>query len=45
MYLKCEVEIPVVPGKINRVKKGKVTYIRYVVGRTYYADRKYNIPV
>lgn len=44
MYMDCEVEIPVVQGKINRVKKGKVIYIRYVVGRTYHADRKYNIP-
>lgn len=44
VYLDCEIEIPVVPGKINQVKKGNTTYIRYVVGRTYHADKKYNIP-
>lgn len=44
MYLDCEIEIPDVPGKINQVKKGNTTYIRYVVGRTYHADKKYNIP-
>ena len=44
MYMDCEIEIPDVPGKINHVKKGNTTYIRYVVGRTYHADKKYNIP-
>ena len=44
MYMDCEIEIPDVPGKINQVKKGNTTYIRYVVGRTYHADKKYNIP-
>lgn len=44
MYMDCEIEIPNVPGKINQVKKGNTTYIRYVVGRTYHADKKYNIP-
>ena len=44
MYMDCEIEIPDVPGKINQVKKGNTIYIRYVVGRTYYADKKYNIP-
>ena len=44
MYMDCETEIPDVPGKINQVKKGNTTYIRYVVGRTYHADKKYNIP-
>ena len=28
----------------RRVKKGNTVYIRYVVGRKYHADRKYNIP-
>jgi hypothetical protein len=44
MYLDCETAIPDVPGKINKVKKGGTTYVRYVVGRTYHADKKYNIP-
>jgi hypothetical protein len=37
MYLDCETAIPDVPGKINKVKKGGTTYVRYVVGRTYHA--------
>lgn len=44
MYLDCEIKIPVVPGRINQIKKGKTTYIRYVLKRTYHADKKYNIP-
>ena len=39
MYMDCEIEIPDVPGKINQVKKGNTIYIRYVVGRTYHADK------
>ena len=44
MYLKYEVRIPDVPGKINQVKKGKAIYVRYVVGRTYHPEKKYNVP-
>lgn len=44
MYLDCEIKIPVVLGRINQIKKGKTTYIRYVLKRTYHADKKYNIP-
>lgn len=44
MYLNYEVEIPDVPGKINQVKKGKAIYVRYVVGRTYHPEKKYNVP-
>ena len=44
MYLDCEIKIPVVPGRINQIKKGKTTYIRYVLKCTYHADKKYNIP-
>ena len=44
MYLDCVVSIPDVPGKINQIKKGKTIYVRYVVGRTYHPDKKYNIP-
>ena len=44
MYLDCEIKIPVVPGRINQIKKGKTTYVRYVLKRTYHADKKYNVP-
>ena len=44
MYLDFTVPIPDLPGKIGRFKKGNTTYIRYVAGRQYHADRKYNIP-
>ena len=44
MYLDCKVKIPDEPGKISRFKKGKSVYIRYVVSRTYYPDKKYNVP-
>jgi hypothetical protein len=44
MYLDCVVEIPVLPGRISRFKKGNVTYVRYVDGRTYHPDKKYNVP-
>jgi transposase len=32
------------PGRISRFKKGNVTYVRYVDGRTYHPDKKYNVP-
>ena len=44
MYLNYEVEIPNVPGKINQIKKGNTIYVRYVVGRTYHPEKKYNVP-
>ena len=44
MYLDLTVPIPDLPGKIGRFKKGNTVYIRYVEGRKYLADRKYNIP-
>lgn len=44
MYLNYEVRIPDVPGKINQFKKGKAIYVRYVVGRTYHPEKKYNVP-
>ena len=44
MYLNYEVRIPDVPGKINQVKKGKAIYVRYVVGRMYHPEKKYNVP-
>ena len=39
MYLDFEVEIPNVPGKINYVKKGRTTYVRYVLGRVYHPEK------
>ena len=44
MYLDFEVEIPNVPGKINYLKKGSTTYVRYVLGRVYHPEKKYNVP-
>lgn len=44
MYLDFTVDIPDEPGKISCFKKGGNIYVRYVVGRTYHPDRKYNIP-
>ena len=44
MYLDCQVEIPNVPGKITRFKKGKAIYIRYAAGRIYNPEKRYNIP-
>lgn len=44
MYLDFEVKIPEIPGKIGRFTKGGTTYVRYVAGRIYHPDRKYNIP-
>lgn len=44
MYLDCVVEIPDLPGKISRFKKGNTTYIRYVDGRKYNPEKKYNVP-
>ena len=44
MYLDCVVPIPEIPGKINQITKGNAIYIRFVVGRTYHPDKKYNVP-
>lgn len=44
MYLDFEAKIPEVPGKIGRFTKGGTTYVRYVTGRTYHPEKKYNIP-
>ena len=44
VYLDCKVEIPNEPGKITRFKKGKTIYIRYVAGRVYNPEKKYNLP-
>ena len=44
MYLKFEVDIPKIPGKINYVKKGGTVYVRYVLERVYHPEKKYNVP-
>ena len=44
MYLDFTVDIPDEPGKISCFKKGGTIYVRYVTGRTYHPDKKYNIP-
>lgn len=44
MYLDCKVEVPIEPGKITRFRKGNTTYIRYVAGRKYNPEKKYNVP-
>lgn len=44
MYLDSKVEIPKVEGKISEFRKNNTTYIRYIVGRKYQKEKKYNIP-
>lgn len=44
MYLDCVVDIPDSPGKISRITKGGTVYVRYVVERTYNAEKKYTSP-
>ena len=44
VYLDCKVEIPNEPGKITRFRKGNTTYIRYVAGRVYNPEKRYNVP-
>ena len=44
IYLNYEVDIPRIPGKINYVKKEGTVYVRYVLERVYYPEKKYNVP-
>lgn len=44
MYLDSKVEIPKIEGKISEFRKNNTTYIRYIVGRKYQKEKKYNIP-
>ncbi len=44
MYYDFTVPIPIVKGKITRMKKGKITYIQLETGRDYYPEKKYTIP-
>ena len=38
------VKIPEIPGKITFMKKDEKEYVRYLAGRTYDRERKYNVP-
>jgi len=44
MYLDFLVKIPVIPGKIVRVKKSDTVYIDYQYKRTYNPEKKYTVP-
>lgn len=44
MYLDCVVDIPDSPGKISKITKGGMVYVRYVAERTYNAKKKYTSP-
>ena len=41
MHFDTKVDIPVVPGKIT-ISKGK--YVKYEIGRSYNAEKRYNVP-
>ena len=45
MYYDFTVPIPVVKGKITRMKKGNKTYIQLETGREYIQEKRYTIPV
>ena len=38
------VKIPEIPGKITFMKKDEKEYVRYLAGRTYDRERKFNVP-
>ena len=38
------VKIPEIPGKITFMRKDEKEYVRYLAGRTYDQERKYNVP-
>ena len=44
MYYDFTVPIPVVKGKITRLKKGDKTYVQLEIGRRYLPEKKYTIP-
>ncbi len=45
MYRNSPVKIPKVPGKIYFNKKEGAVYVRYLLGREYDREKKYNIPI
>ena len=44
MYLKSRVKIPDVHGKLTRLRRGDVTYIKYEYDRYYDPEKKYTYP-
>ena len=44
MYLKSRVKIPDVHGKLTRLRRGNVTYIKYEYDRYYDPEKKYTYP-
>ena len=44
MYLKSRVKIPDTPGKLTRLKRGDITYIKYEYDRYYDPEKKYTYP-
>lgn len=44
MYLKLRVKIPDVHGKMTRMRRGNVTYIKYEYDRYYDPEKKYTYP-
>ena len=44
MYLKSRVKIPDVHGKLTRLRRGDVTYIKYEYDRYYDSEKKYTYP-
>ena len=44
MYLKLRVKIPEVHGKMTRLRRGNITYIKYEYDRYYDPDKKYTYP-
>lgn len=44
MYLKSRVKIPDVHGKLTRLRRGDITYIKYEYNRYYDPEKKYTYP-
>ena len=40
MYLKSRVKLPDVHGKLTRLRRGDITYIKYEYGRYYDPEKK-----
>lgn len=44
MYLKSRVKISDVHGKLTRLRRGDITYIKYEYNRYYDPEKKYTYP-
>ena len=44
MYLKSRVKLPDVHGKLTRLRRGDITYIKYEYDRYYNPEKKYTYP-